>query len=34
MNDVNRQAHWDNVYAAKGEDQVSWFQETRRPLLN
>jgi 2-polyprenyl-3-methyl-5-hydroxy-6-metoxy-1,4-benzoquinol methylase len=33
MNDVNRQAHWDNVYAAKGEDEVDWFQETPAPSL-
>src|SRR4051812_14595300 len=22
-----RQAHWENVYASKGESEVSWFQE-------
>src|SRR2546429_5647864 len=22
------QAHWENVYSAKGETEVSWFQET------
>jgi SAM-dependent methyltransferase len=28
VNDVNRQRHWENVYATKGESDVSWFQET------
>jgi len=28
MNDVSRQSHWENVYATKGENEVSWFQET------
>ena len=28
MNDTSRRDHWENVYASKGEDQVSWFQET------
>src|SRR5216684_1991895 len=28
MNDVSRQRHWENVYATKGEREVSWFQET------
>ena len=28
MNDVSRQRHWENVYATKGESEVSWFQET------
>ena len=28
MNDATRQIHWENVYAGKGENQVSWFQET------
>jgi hypothetical protein len=27
MPDHNRQVHWDDVYATKGEDEVSWFQE-------
>jgi trans-aconitate methyltransferase len=27
MNDASRQNHWENVYASKGENQVSWFQE-------
>ena len=28
MTDKNRQSHWENVYASKGEAEVSWFQET------
>lgn len=28
MNDTGRRNHWEGVYAAKGENQVSWFQET------
>jgi len=28
MNDTGRRNHWEGVYAAKREDQVSWFQET------
>ena len=27
MNTGDRQAHWENVYATKGEKEVSWFQE-------
>lgn len=27
MNTLNRQAHWENVYSAKGETEVSWFQK-------
>jgi trans-aconitate methyltransferase len=27
MSDVSRQHHWENVYATKGENEVSWFQE-------
>jgi 2-polyprenyl-3-methyl-5-hydroxy-6-metoxy-1,4-benzoquinol methylase len=27
MSDVSRQAHWENVYATKNENAVSWFQE-------
>jgi SAM-dependent methyltransferase len=26
MSAPDRQAHWDNVYRTKGEDEVSWFQ--------
>jgi SAM-dependent methyltransferase len=28
----DRQAHWENVYATKREDEVSWFQEN--PVLS
>jgi trans-aconitate methyltransferase len=28
MNDASRQSHWESVYTARSEDQVSWFQET------
>ena len=27
MNDLSRQAHWENVYTTRGEREVSWFQE-------
>ena len=27
MSDVGRQTHWENVYATKDENAVSWFQE-------
>jgi trans-aconitate methyltransferase len=33
MNDVSRQKHWENVYATKGENEVSWFQENPTPSL-
>jgi hypothetical protein len=33
MNTANRHAHWESVYAAKGETQVSWFQESPQPSL-
>jgi SAM-dependent methyltransferase len=33
MNNVSRGAHWENVYATKGENEVSWFQETPAPSL-
>jgi SAM-dependent methyltransferase len=26
--------HWEKIYAAKGEDEVSWFQETPEPSLD
>jgi 2-polyprenyl-3-methyl-5-hydroxy-6-metoxy-1,4-benzoquinol methylase len=32
MSEFNRQAHWQNVYEQKGENQVSWFQE--RPNIS
>ena len=28
MNDTGRRNHWEGVYTAKSENQVSWFQET------
>ncbi len=28
MPDQSRQAHWEAVYTAKGENEVSWFQES------
>jgi SAM-dependent methyltransferase len=28
VSDLDRQAHWQNVYQTKGEREVSWFQET------
>ena len=31
MNDVNRKAHWEAVYATKDETEVSWFQENPAP---
>jgi SAM-dependent methyltransferase len=33
MNSASRNAHWENVYATKGEDEVSWFQENPAPSL-
>jgi SAM-dependent methyltransferase len=33
MNGVSRQNHWESVYATKGEDEVSWFQEAPEPSL-
>jgi len=28
MGSASRQANWESVYAAKGEAEVSWLQET------
>ena len=28
MNNTSRQAHWENVYRAKGERDVSWFEQS------
>jgi ubiquinone/menaquinone biosynthesis C-methylase UbiE len=28
MSEPSRQAHWQNVYATKAENEVSWFQES------
>jgi 2-polyprenyl-3-methyl-5-hydroxy-6-metoxy-1,4-benzoquinol methylase len=33
MSDMDRQAHWENVYTTKGEKEVSWFQENPAPSL-
>lgn len=33
MQDTERKSHWQGVYAAKGEQEVSWFQETPKPSL-
>ena len=33
MEGENRQAHWENVYATKRENEVSWFQENPAPSL-
>jgi len=33
MQNESRQAHWQNVYTNKGENEVSWFQETPAPSL-
>ena len=29
----NRRAHWQYIYAAKGEREVSWFQDDAQPSL-
>jgi 2-polyprenyl-3-methyl-5-hydroxy-6-metoxy-1,4-benzoquinol methylase len=28
MSNVERQAHWENVYTTKGENEVSWFEDS------
>ena len=33
MNDLSRQAHWDDVYTTKGEKDVSWYQDSPAPSL-
>ena len=33
MSGVSRKSHWENVYATKGEKEVSWFQEDPAPSL-
>ena len=33
MENESRQAHWENVYTSKGENEVSWFQENPAPSL-
>jgi 2-polyprenyl-3-methyl-5-hydroxy-6-metoxy-1,4-benzoquinol methylase len=33
METQSRQAHWENVYTQKGENEVSWFEENPTPSL-
>lgn len=33
MGSGSQQAHWESIYAVKGEAEVSWFQETLTPSL-
>jgi SAM-dependent methyltransferase len=33
MSGVSRKSHWENVYATKGETEVSWFQQDPAPSL-
>jgi SAM-dependent methyltransferase len=33
MGDAGRRAHWENVYTTKGENEVSWFQQSPAPSL-
>src|SRR4051812_11235574 len=33
LSDMSRQNHWEDVYTAKSENQVSWFQQTPIPSL-
>jgi SAM-dependent methyltransferase len=34
MIETDRQMHWQNVYASKSENEVSWFQENPAPSLD
>ncbi len=34
MNEIERQTHWQKVYATKSENEVSWFQEDPAPSLD
>jgi 2-polyprenyl-3-methyl-5-hydroxy-6-metoxy-1,4-benzoquinol methylase len=34
VNNTDRRAHWENVYATKAEKEVSWFQEDPAPSLD
>ena len=34
MEDASRQAHWDKVYTTKGENEVSWFQQSPATSLD
>ena len=31
MDSASRQAHWENVYTTKDENEVSWFQQSPAP---
>jgi SAM-dependent methyltransferase len=31
MESASRQAHWEKVYTTKGENEVSWFQQSPEP---
>lgn len=33
MENESRQAHWEGVYTKKGENELSWFQESPAPSL-
>ena len=33
MTDANRRSHWEMVYTTKGENEVSWVQESPAPSL-
>jgi SAM-dependent methyltransferase len=33
MMDAERKSHWENVYATRRENEVSWFQENPAPSL-
>ncbi|MBI3699631.1 MAG: class I SAM-dependent methyltransferase [Afipia sp.] len=33
MTQQNRTAHWESVYTTKGENEVSWFQDSPAPSL-
>ena len=34
MSNTGRQTHWQNVYATKAENEVSWYQEYPAPSLD
>jgi SAM-dependent methyltransferase len=34
MSEPSRQAHWQGVYTAKGEKEVSWYQDNPAPSLD
>ena len=33
MSEPTRKTHWENVYTAKGEKEVSWYQDSPAPSL-